>query len=251
MRLRALALIALCTAAFMGCASTLERSAPIPLTHTTAFAFPDSVQLLYDVSGEVKKMRYQMHGELLWKHDGHSYEAKLTASMPSMPFLGSRTRTSTGAISTAGLTPQRFSDQWRNENVAFFDNVRHRASFSANTPDVDLDAAAQDQLSVILQIAGILAANPSHYPPTSKLAAQIIGVRDANVWVFRVDGPETIHVPNGEMNVLKLTRDSGNRSEQKIELWLSPTMGYLPVRIKISNANGDFVEQQLRAVESP
>ena len=221
---------------------------PVPLTHATLFAFPDPVRLLYALTGEAKKLHYSASGELLWKQDGHSYEATLQASML---FLGARTRTSTGSITPEGLAPQRFSDKWRTEVAAHFDQQNRRASFSANTPDVVLQTAAQDQLSVILQIAGILAAEPAKYPPAASIAIQTIGPKDADLWVFTVEGPEKIHVPNGSMDTLKLTRNPRKEFDQKVELWLAPGMGYLPVRLKITNANGDYIDQQLRGVEKP
>ena len=35
------------------------------------------------------------------------------------------------------------------------------------------------------------------------------------------------------------------------ELWLAPDMGYLPVRIKLTQANGDFADLLLRASGPP
>ena len=220
----------------------------VPLTHATVFSFPDPVRLLYALTGEAKKLHYSANGELLWKHDGQRYEATLQASML---FLGARTRTSTGSITPEGLAPQRFSDKWRTEVAAHFDQSNHRASFSANTPDVVLQTAAQDQLSVLLQIAGILAAEPTKYPPAATIAIQTIGPKDADVWVFTVEGSEKIYVPSGGTDTLKLTRNPRKEFDQKVEVWLAPGMGYLPVRLKITNANGDYIDQQLRSMEKP
>lgn len=220
----------------------------VPLTHATRFAFPDPVRLLYALAGESKKLQYSARGELLWKQDGQRYEATLQASML---FLGSRTRTSTGNITPEGLAPQRFSDKWRTEMAAHFDQQNHRASFSANTPDVALQTAAQDQLSVILQIAGILAAEPTKYSAETALAIQTIGPKDADVWIFTVGAAEKIYVPHGGIDTLKLTRNPRKEFDQKVELWLAPGMGYLPVRLKITNANGDYIDQQLRGIEKP
>jgi hypothetical protein len=231
-------------------ASAASAPAPpaVPLTHATKFAFPEPVRLLYALTGESKKLHYSARGELLWKQDGQQYEATLQASML---FLGSRTRTSVGSITPEGLAPQRFSDKWRTEVAAHFDQAHHRASFSANTPDVVLQTAAQDQLSVVLQIAGILAADPASYPPAASIAIQTIGPKDADLWIFSVEGPEKIHVPSGGIDTLKLTRNPRKAFDQKVELWLAPGMGYLPVRLKITNANGDYIDQQLRGVEKP
>jgi hypothetical protein len=35
--------------------------------------------------------------------------------------------------------------------------------------------------------------------------------------------------------------------DDTVELWLAPSMGYLPVRIRITQPNGDFADMQLRS----
>jgi hypothetical protein len=34
-------------------------------------------------------------------------------------------------------------------------------------------------------------------------------------------------------------------------MWLSPAHGYMPVRVRIAQSNGDVLEQFLRKVETP
>ena len=250
--MRLLACLALGATLWLG-AATAEATLPA-LTHATAFTFPQPVRLLYALDGEVKKFSYQAQGELLWTQDGHHYQARLQVGAP---LLGERTRTSTGSITPVGLAPLRFVDTWRKEVAADFDQANHRASFSGNTPGVALETAAQDQLSVIVQIAGMLAASPSHYPLGTSLALQTVGLHGAEVWVFTVDGAEKIHFPNstlgnmGSMDSLRLTRTPHLASGQKVELWLAPSLGYLPVRLKITQAGGDFIDQRLRGIEAP
>lgn len=227
-------------------------SAPVPpaptVTQATAFRFADPVRLLYNLSGASKGLHYNARGELLWQQDAQQYSAQLSANML---FLGSRTRTSTGAITPAGLAPQRFSDKWRSEVAAHFDYDKARATFSANTPDVPLLPAAQDQLSVVLQIAGMLAADPAHYPVGSSITLQTVGPRDADIWKFNVEGPDKAYVPYDSMDILKLTRVPLKEFDKKVELWLGPSISYLPVRLKITEPNGDFLDLQLRGVEKP
>nr|WP_315235141.1 DUF3108 domain-containing protein [uncultured Albidiferax sp.] len=229
-------------------ASAPAPPAPPVLTQATAFVFPAPVRLLYELNGESKKLRYQARGELLWRQDGQHYDAQLQASML---FFGSRTRTSNGQITPSGLAPTRFSDKWRSEQAAHFDQEKHRVTFSANTPEVALQAAAQDQLSVILQIAGMLAADPASYPAGSGIALQTVGPKDADIWAFSVEAPEKIRVPSGELETIKLIRKPRKEFDQKVEIWLAPSLSYLPARLKITNANGDFIDQQLRGVEKP
>ncbi|MEO6856066.1 MAG: DUF3108 domain-containing protein [Rhodoferax sp.] len=255
MQRRRLAGVALGAALWRGSVSALAAEASPPaLAHATAFTFPEPVRLLYALDGEVKKFNYQAQGELLWTQDGQHYEARLQINVP---LLGQRARTSTGSITPEGLAPLRFVDTWRKQVAVDFDQAQHRASFSGDNPAVALEPAAQDQLSVILHIAGLLAATPSRYPPGSTLALQTLGLHGAEVWVFTVDGAEKIQLPNatlgqaGTMDTLRLTRTPRQASDQKVELWLAPRMAYLPVRLKITQANGDFIDQRLRGVEAP
>jgi len=46
---------------------------------------------------------------------------------------------------------------------------------------------------------------------------------------------------------VKLTRKPRREFDQKVEVWYAPSMGWLPVRNRVTDANGDFVDQQLKA----
>ena len=43
-----------------------------------------------------------------------------------------------------------------------------------------------------------------------------------------------------------LTRNARAPFDDTVELWLAPSLGYLPVRIKLTQPNGDFADMQLR-----
>ena len=42
---------------------------------------------------------------------------------------------------------------------------------------------------------------------------------------------------------------TGRPFDTRLELWIAPSMNYLPVRIRVTQSNGDFVDQKLRASE--
>jgi hypothetical protein len=56
-------------------------------------------------------------------------------------------------------------------------------------------------------------------------------------------------LPGGDQITLKLVRNPREEFDQKVELWLAPTLGYLPARIKITEQNGDYVDQKWLATE--
>ena len=39
--------------------------------------------------------------------------------------------------------------------------------------------------------------------------------------------------------------------DQKVEIWYAPSLGYLPVRNRITQQNGDFIDQTLSEILRP
>ena len=218
-----------------------EPTAP-PLSAAT---LPGSALLRYEVASN--KLPFTVNGSFNWQQDGSAYEAQLSYSA----FGFSRSQTSRGAVSATGLAPERFADKIRNEVAAHFNYVAHKVTFSANTPDVALLPGAQDRLSVLVQLGAQIAAAPERYPEGTTLSFQTIGPRDAANWLFTVQGQETLTLPGGEMPTLKLVRNPRQDYDQKVELWLAPTLGYLPARIRITEQNGDAIDQKWLATELP
>jgi len=154
-------------------------------------------------------------------------------------------------VSAEGLAPTRFSDKARTEVAAHFEPDKGQISFSANTPTVPWVKGAQDRMSVFLQLAGLLAGSPASYPVGASISVYTVGPRDADTWTFVVEAEEKLNLPYGELNTLKLARQPRREFDQKVEIWYAPALGYLPVRSKITQRNGDFVDQQLNTLTPP
>lgn len=227
-----------------------EATAPPPpagasQTPVTAIALPPSVRLAYKMTGQAKGMTYHANAELGWHQAGGSYDARMTVSAL---FLGSRSMASTGQVDAGGLAPTRFSDKSRSEVAAHFEADKARITFSANTPAVPWIKGAQDRVSVFLQLGGMLAGSPASFPVGSSISLYTVGPRDADTWTFLVEAEESVSLPFGDIVALRLTRQPRREYDQKVEVWYAPSLGYLPVRSKITQYNGDFVDQQLNTV---
>ena len=53
------------------------------------------------------------------------------------------------------------------------------------------------------------------------------------------------------MAAIQLERLPRRDHDQTAQLWLAPALGYLPVRIRIAQANGDFADLRLRSHSAP
>jgi len=210
-----------------------------------AIALPASIVLDYKMTGNAKGMNYHANAELRWQNSGDAYEALMRVSAL---FLGSRSMASTGRLGPEGLAPTRFLDKSRTEVAAHFEPEKNQISFSANTPTLPWVKGAQDRVSVFMQLGGMLAGNPAGFPAGSTISIYTVGPRDAETWTFLVEAEEKMSLPFGELAAVKLTRQPRREFDQKVEIWYAPSLGYLPVRNKITQSNGDFIDQQLSAL---
>ncbi len=235
-------------AAAQGAVSAAQAGSELP-QRPPVLRVPASARLKYRVLGEFRGLPQTATAELHWQHDGHGYEARLSVGV----LLRSRVQTSRGSIGQDGLMPERFSDKSGSERAAHFVRApggqTGQVIFSANTPGVALSAGAQDRLSVLLQLAALLAGEPARY--SGGVTLQVVGARESDIWVFKVEGSETLELPYGRLASLKLTRSPRREYEQKVEVWLGTEMGYLPVRVRITEPNGNFLDQQLSSLDTP
>lgn len=199
---------------------------------------PGAIKLIYNV--QANKFPYTLSGELLWAHGSGHYQARLSFGA----FGQSRVQTSRGLIGPEGLMPERFSDKFRSEMAAHFNREQGRVTFSANTPDAALLQGAQDRLSILVQLAAMVASAPEAFGPATTLTLQTVGPRDADLWLFTVGNIETLELPGGSVQALKLTRNPRQAYDQQVDIWLAPSLGYLPARIRLTEANGDYIDQQ-------
>jgi hypothetical protein len=216
-----------------------------------ALLIPGSMRLTYRVAAENRGLPLSTSAELLWQHDGHHYEARFTAD--GLP--RTRVLTSRGAFDGLGLMPTRFADKSGSERAAHFERAAEgqggQVVFSANSPTVALAPGAQDRLSVLLQLGAMLAGDPARYGAGSSIGLQVIGAREAEVWVFQVEGYQALDLPQGSTRSVKLTRHPRREFDQKVEVWFGEAMGYLPVRIRITEPNGNFQDQTLEKLSTP
>ena len=206
-----------------------------------SFAFPPPMHLKYKINGEVKGFSYHVNGDLQWKQDGKTYEARMEVSHF---LLGSRVQTSRGDLGATGLEPVRFGDKVRSERAAHFERSKGKVTFSANSPDAPLVSGTQDQLSTLLQLGAMLGGAPGNFPEGTIIPFESVGPTSVESWVFKVGPQEKLNLPGGQVSAIKLVREAVGDYGTRGEVWLAPSMGYLPVRIRLIEPNGNFVDQK-------
>ncbi|MES2839905.1 MAG: DUF3108 domain-containing protein [Pseudomonadota bacterium] len=226
----------------LAAAAVKKRAAPAAARTLPPAQPPASTRLDYAVTGRVKGIAYNAEGKLDWALADGRYSARMEMRVF---LLGSRVQTSTGRVGPTGLSPERFADKSRSEKAAHFDTEQNRIRFSNNAPEAVLRPGAQDRLSLFLQIAGLLQARPQAYASGQTIEMQVAGTGDADIWRFKVGDETTLALPAGEMRVRQLVRLPRKEFDSTVEMWLAPDLQHLPVRLRITQSNGDVADQQL------
>ena len=209
-------------------------------------ALPSSRVLSYQLSGMDKGLTYHASGELRWQHNDAAYE--LTLSVRAF-LLGSRHWRSVGRIDATGLSPRRFSDSWRNERAAHFDREQQRIVFSSNSKPAPLEPGAQDQVSLYMQLAAAMAGEPERFAPGTRLQVQTATVRDAVPWSLIQQGVETLNIQGEPVQVSKWVCQPRNQFEAKVEFWAEAGQAWLPVRIRITQSSGSYIDLLWRSTD--
>lgn len=197
---------------------------------TQKIAYPPAVALQFEGVFMSRGVARSGTGVLQWASDGQNYELSLQASAL---LILSRTEKSVGILGPYGLTPTRYSSSrtGRSEQATHFRADTGRIQFSTNKPDEALLAGAQDRLSVLMQLAGLLAGEPQRYQSGDKIQLWVAGLDSAQMWEFVVEGRDAVNLPSGPIQATKLRRTHRHEYDQSLELWLAPEWSYLPVRI--------------------
>jgi hypothetical protein len=222
----------------------VEAGTTLPLI--SLGALPPSRVLSYQLTGMDKGLTYHASGELRWQHNGAAYELTLTVRAF---LLGNRHWRSVGRIEATGLAPQRFSDSWRQERAAHFDREGQRIVFSSNSQPAVLQPGAQDQVSLYLQLAAAMAGEPERFVPGTRLQVQTATVRDAQPWALTLEGRETLALAGRSVPVAKWVCQPRNQYEARVEFWVAAEQAWLPVRIRITQTSGSYIDLHWRGSE--
>jgi hypothetical protein len=237
--------------------TTLEKSLDQPLaagqetgepaaTSPVELKFPVSGNFAYNVMYVTGSQTQSGAGTLEWSSDGSTYQLVMESKVL---FLSLLRQTSVGSVSAAGLQPERYTDKRLrgSEKATHFQPDKGIISFANNKPDAPWTNRAQDRLSVMMQVAGMVKGDPARILAQPTISMPVAGTDDAEMWTFALEGQEKIELPAGTTTALHLVRYPRKEFDRRVELWLAPQLDYMPVRIKQTEQNGTTLELSLRS----
>ena len=152
---------------------------------------------------------------------------------------------SEGAIDKHGVAPTRYvvTRLGRNAQAANFQRASNRITYSGPQDEFPLVPGTQDRLTILMQLAGIVAAAPQRFGAGQHISMFVTGARaDAGVWQFNVLGVESIDVAGTPVRTLHVLREPRKPRDSRLEAWLDPARHYAPAKARMSNEGADASE---------
>jgi hypothetical protein len=213
--------------------------APANASHGVKFSIPPSGELQYDTF--YNGVRNQP-GTIHWMSDGERYE--MVVSVP-LPFIGTFSWTSRGHVDAFGLAPDKYIEKrgHRPEDVTVFNRSDKKIVFTRTPASLALPDAAQDRFSMVMQLASLVRGNPDAYQPGVTREFFVADNDSGETWPVTTIGDETVQTNHGYVTArhfMRLPRRAGDK--RRIDVWLAPSLGWLPVRLVQTEPNGTEFE---------
>lgn len=221
-------------------AQPAAQSTTPPAAPGVKFSVPPSGELQYDTF--YNGVRNQP-GTIHWSSDGKTrYE--MVVSVP-LPFVGTFSYSSHGHIDAFGLAPDQYIEKrgHRAADFSIFNRSSKQIVFTRTPASLPLTDGAQDRFSMVMQLASLVRGDPSVYKPGVTRQFFVVDNDSGENWPIETIGDETIRTSQGYVSArhfMRLPRHDGDR--RRIDVWLAPSLGWLPVRIMQTEPNGTEIE---------
>ncbi|MCM2491340.1 DUF3108 domain-containing protein [Burkholderia glumae] len=177
-----------------------------------------------------------------WITDGHRY--RLAIAIP-VPFVGPYTYESRGRIDDFGIAPDRYTEQRgrRPADIAIFNRDTKQIVFTKTPNSIALPDGAQDRFSLLMQLSGLVHGAPDTYRPGVAREFLVVDNDSGETWPIVTIGDESIRTDAGPLQARhfrRLPRRAGDA--RRIDIWLAPSLDWLPVRLVQTEPNGSEIE---------
>lgn len=213
---------------------------------------PPPADILYAVARrDADGTEWSGEAKLAWKLAENGYRMRFEAGIKIVfARVNLVVLTSEGHVGNTGFAPVTMTEKRRGraQTATHFDWPGNRVTFSASDAKYDLLPGAQDKATVPLQLAAIARGDAGQL--SGDIDMFVGEERYGAVYTFNVVGPEEIDTPIGRLQAVRIARPPKQGSyKSRLDIWLSPAHGWIPVKIQSSEANGAVTIQTVKHIE--
>jgi hypothetical protein len=229
-------------------AAAQQAPAPQPLPEQRRYKveLPPPADITLDVARtDANGTRWRGEALLTWSRSGSAYRVGVEAGIRVVfTRVNLLTLTSEGTVGDEGFVPILMTEKRRGRamTATHFNRKDGTLTFSASQAKYALAPGTQDKASLPLQLAAIGRGDPKQLSGNIDI---LVGEdRDAAVFSFTVAGQEQIDTRLGKVATWHLVRPPKPGSyHSRLEVWLAPAYGWLPVQIRNVEASGAVTTQ--------
>lgn len=198
--------------------------------------WPLSTRLSYVLTGHYRGP-VEGQAQVEWLRQGSDYQVHLDVGIgPGFAPLVARRLSSQGRLTPQGISPRRYDEETK---LIFSEPRRVHLSF--------LDGGIQDAASQFVQLTWLFLTGREPLRPGHVVAfpLQLPGGRYA--WQYEVVGEELLATPLGPVAAWHLKpRQTARGGDLTAEVWLAPSLQYLPVRLQIRQNADTYIDLMLK-----
>ena len=213
--------------------------------------WPPSTRLSYRLTGNY---RGEVHGnaQVEWIRQGTHYQMHLDVSVgPSFAPLISRRMSSDGQLTPTGIAPQRYDESTR---VMFAQPRRSSLVFQgeavtmANGSREAVPPGVQDAASQFVHLTWLFLTGREPLKAGQVIDIPLVLPKRQYLWRYEILGEEELQTPMGPLLTwhLKPTKAAGG-GDLSAEVWIAPSLQYLPVRLRIRQDEQTYIDLMLNA----
>lgn len=213
---------------------------------------PPSATLVYTIKARQSGITLGGDASVAWKTSEQKYS--IVTETRAMLFGKILDSSSVGSVDEYGLEPEKFNEKRfrKPESITSFDRKGDKKviSFSESTETYPIKGGEQDRTSASWQLVAMARAAGNKFKPGSEWKMFVAGRRDAETWTFKVMQNESLSTALGQLDTVHIIKaPPPDSKDQQVELWLAPSLEWYPVRVRFSDADGDFVEQMIGQIK--
>ena len=213
--------------------ATTAASAP-----AAAFEWPPSTRLTYRLTGNYRGP-VEGQASVEWLRKDQRYQVFMDLSIgPSFAPLMSRRVASSGEVTAQGLRPQRYDEETKvllRAPRRLVVEMGDQTVRLANGREAVRPPGLQDSASQFVQLTWLFTMQPELLQTGRSIDVPLALPRVVEPWTYDVLGAETLSTPAGPVSAVhvKPRREARPGSDMTAEIWVAPSLQYLPVRILI------------------
>jgi hypothetical protein len=222
-------------------------SAPAAAASAPDFEWPPSTRITYRLTGNYRGP-VQGQAQVDWLRSGSRYQVFMDLSIgPSFAPLMSRRVSSEGQVTAQGLAPRRYDEETK---VVLVSPRRLAVEMDATTVHLSNGIQAprppglQDSASQFVQLTWLFTTQPELLQIGRSIVLPLALPRTVEPWTYDVVGSETLDTPAGPVLAVhvKPRREPRPGVDLTAEIWVAPSLQYLPVRILIHQDSETWID---------